>query len=106
MQENNFRSLLYVAHHDPAVIIGLCLIGTASGLFFHLQLKMARAGYKTSYAFFGEPFGANGWDTPVQYLKLRAKHGWSPWPAYLLGPRVLLRVVVFVRVCFDCSLTA
>jgi hypothetical protein len=96
MQENNFQSIVYMAQHDPAVIAGLLLIGGAGVLFIHIQLKMIRAGYKTSYAFFGKPLSMNGWDMPVQYLKLRAKHDWSPWPAYLLVPCVVLGIVVLV----------
>jgi hypothetical protein len=96
MQENNFQQILYMVQHDPAVIAGLLLIGSAAVLFIHIQLKMIRAGYKTSYGFFGKPLSANGWDTPVRYLKVRAKHGWSPWPVYLLGPCVVLGIVVFV----------
>jgi hypothetical protein len=96
MQENSFQPIVYMAQHDPAVIAGLLLIGSAGLLFVHIQLKMLRAGYKTSYTFFKKPMSANGWDTPVQYLKVRAKHDWSPWPVYLLGPFVVLGIVIFV----------
>jgi hypothetical protein len=96
MQENNFQPIVYMVQHDPAVIVGFLLIGSAAVLFIHIQLKMIRAGYKTSYAFFGKPLSANGWDTPGQYLKVRAKHGWSPWPVYLLGLCVVLGIVVLV----------
>lgn len=83
-----------MVHHDPAVIAGLILIGGAGFLFIHIQLKMIRAGYKTSYGFFGKPLSPNGWDTPAQYLKVRAQHGWSPWPVYLPGPCLGRGVVV------------
>jgi hypothetical protein len=96
MQENGFQPIVYMARHDPAVIAGLLLIGGAGLLFIHIQLKMTRAGYKTSYGFFGKPLSPNGWDTPVQYLKVRAQHGWSPWPVYLLGPCVVLGIAVFI----------
>ena len=96
MRQIDLQPIAYVMEHDSAVIVGLVLIGGAALLFIHVQLKMIRAGYKTSYAFFGKPLGANGWDTPVLYLKVRAKHGWSPWPVYLLGPCIILGLVVFV----------
>jgi hypothetical protein len=96
MQENDLQMIAYMARHDPAVIAGLLLICSAGALFIHIQLKMIRAGYKTSYAFFGKPLSPNGWDTPVQYLKVRAQHGWSPWPVYLLGPCVVLGIVIFI----------
>jgi hypothetical protein len=96
MQENDFKPIIYMAQQDPAVIVGLLLIGSAAVLFAHIQLKMIRAGYKTSYTFFKKPLGANGWDTPGQYLKVRSSHGWSPWPVYLLVPFGFLGLLVFV----------
>lgn len=83
----------YIARHDPVAVVGLLLIGCAGVLFFHIQLKMIRAGYKTSY---GKPLTAQGWDTPGQYLKVCEKHGWSPWPVYLLAPCTLLGAAALV----------
>jgi hypothetical protein len=90
------QSLSYMGRHDPAVIAGFAFIGSASVLFFHIQLKMIRAGYKTSYSFFGKPFSWNGWDTLPKYLRVRAKHNWSPWPVYLLGPSMLAGIVLLI----------
>jgi hypothetical protein len=94
--DDNLRMFLYMAKHDPAVVAGLLLVGCSSALFFHIQLKMIRAGYKTSYSFFGQPFGRKGWDTPAQYLKVRMKHDWSPWPAYLVFPCVFVGIGLLV----------
>ncbi len=88
--------IAYMARHDPAAIVGLLLIGAFAVLFIQIQLKMIRAGYKTSYTFIGKPLAANGWDTPAQYLKVCAKHGWSPWPVYLLAPCILLGVAALI----------
>ena len=88
----NIQQIVFMAQHDPAAIAGFLLLVCASVLFFHVQLKMIRAGYKTSYSFFGKPFGANGWDSFGTYLKLRTQHGWSPWLVYLLGPTIILGV--------------
>lgn len=85
-----------MVRHDPIVIAGLLLLGTAAILFVHVQLKMIRAGYKTSYIFFGKPLSANGWDTPLQYLKVRAKHAWSPWPVYFLAPCAILGILALI----------
>jgi hypothetical protein len=79
--------IAYMARHDPAAIVGLLLIAGAGVLFFRIQLKLIRAGY---------PMRANGWETPTHYLKVRAKHGWSPWPAYLLVPCFLLGIAALV----------
>ena len=100
MPENDFKQIFYMAQHDPAVILGLLLMGSSAVFFFHIQLKMIRAGYKTSYTFFGKPLSPNGWDTPAQYLKVRAEHSWSPWPVYLLGLSLFVGTVVLVFVLF------
>jgi hypothetical protein len=96
MPDNDFRPIVYLFRHDPAVLVGLFLIGLAAILFIHIQLKMLRAGYKTSYTFFKKPMSSNGWDTPGEYLKIRTRHGWSPWPVYLLGPCILLGILALV----------
>lgn len=96
MPENDFKPIVYMVQHDPAVVLGLLIIGSSAVFFFHIQLKMIRAGYKTSYTFFKKPLSPNGWDTPVQYLKVRAEHGWSPWPVYLLGLSLFIGTIVFV----------
>jgi len=96
MPENDFKPMVYMAQHDPAVVLGLLIIGSSALFFIHIQLKMIRAGYKTSYTFFKKPLSANGWDTPAQYLKVRAEHGWSPWPVYLLGLSLFIGTIVLV----------
>ncbi len=89
--QNSLQQVVYMAKHDPAVIVGFLLIGSASAMFMHIQFKMIRAGYKTSWG----KLPANGWDTPFAYLRVRSKHGWSPWPAYLLWPCMIVGIVIF-----------
>lgn len=87
--QNEIQALSYMAKHDPAVVAGFLLIGSSSVLYFHVQLKMVRAGYKTSFDVLRGPLSAKGLETSTQYLKVRAKHGWSPWPVYLFLPFLL-----------------
>jgi hypothetical protein len=94
--QTEIQAISYMARHDPAAIAGFLLIGSASVLFIHIQLKMIRAGYKTSYSFFGKLIVENGWDTPAKYMKVRANHGWSPWPVYLVFPCLLLGIGLLV----------
>jgi hypothetical protein len=96
MPDNDFGPLVYMAHHDPAIILGLLLIGSSAVFFIHIQFKMIKAGYKSSYTFFKKPLSPNGWDSPGQYLKVRAEHNWSPWPVYFLGLSLLIGTVVLV----------
>jgi hypothetical protein len=94
--QNEIQALSYVAKHDPAVIAGLFLIGCSSVLYIHVQLKMVRAGYKTSIDVLKGPLSAKGLETPTLYLKVRAKEGWSPWPIYLFSPCMLAGIGLLV----------
>jgi hypothetical protein len=94
--QNEIQALSYMAEHDPAAIAGLLLIGSSSVLYFHIQLKMVKAGYKTSFDVLRGPLSAKGWDTPKLYLKLRGKEGWSPWPVYLFLPCMLAGISLLV----------
>ena len=95
--DETYRAIKYMLEHDPSVIVGLLLIGLASFLFMQIQLRMLKLGYK-SYTFFRlSPTSKNGWDMPAEYLRVRGKQGWSPWPVYLLWPTLLggLAALVF-----------
>lgn len=87
--QNEIQALSYMVRHDPAVVAGLLLIGSSSVLYIHVQLKMVRAGYKTSFDVLRGPLSTKGLDTPKQYPKVRAKQGWSPLPIYLFLPCLL-----------------
>jgi hypothetical protein len=44
---DNLKMFLYMVRHDPAVVVGLALIGAASTLFFHVTLKLSRVGFRS-----------------------------------------------------------
>jgi hypothetical protein len=52
--DKNLRMFVYMVRHDPAVVIGLVLVGTASTVFFHVTLKLSRVGFR-SYVVFSPP---------------------------------------------------
>jgi hypothetical protein len=52
--DDNLKMFLYMVRHDPAVVVGLALIGAASTLFFHVTLKLSRVGFR-SYVVFKPP---------------------------------------------------
>ena len=81
--QNEIQTLSYMVKHDPAVVAGFLFIGCSAVLYIHVQLKMVRAGYKTSFDVLRGPLSVKGLEMPTQYLKARAKQGWSPWPVYL-----------------------
>jgi len=84
--------LLEMARHDPAAVLGFLLLGAYSILFIHIQFKMRDAGYD-AYPLLWRP---KDWGLPFEYLKIRAKHGWSPWPAYLVWPCLIAGVILLV----------
>jgi hypothetical protein len=94
LMQNEIQALSYMMKHDPAVVAGFLLIGSSSVLYIHVQLKMVRAGYKTSFDVLRGPWSAKGLET--QYLKVRAKHDWSPWPVYLFPPFLLAGIGLLV----------
>ncbi|HUJ32154.1 MAG TPA: hypothetical protein VLY23_12795 [Candidatus Acidoferrum sp.] len=86
MQEN-LRMIAEMLRHDPAVVLGFVFIGIQGVLFAHVQLKLTRAGYKFRWI---------SWNTVLEYLRVRAKHGWLPWPAYLIWPCLIAGAALLV----------
>ncbi|HXQ24859.1 MAG TPA: hypothetical protein VN822_00485 [Candidatus Acidoferrales bacterium] len=95
MQESA-HALFDMAMHDPLAIFGLLLIGAFVVLFTHIQFKMRGIGYKT-YPLFARGYD---WTLPAEYLKVRRKQGWSPWPAYAMWPCLVLGIVALVAGLF------
>jgi hypothetical protein len=89
----DLRMVSYMLRHDPLVIAGLVLIGIAAILSIRMQLKMVKAGHKFPFASY---LTKRSWGLPMQYLKARAEHGWSPWPAYLVLPTGVIGAVCLI----------
>lgn len=81
-----------MTQHDPLAVLGFSLIAAFSVLFIHIQFKMREIGYKT-YPLFARPWD---WGLPNQYLKVRAKYNWSPWPVYLMWPCLIAGIVALI----------
>jgi hypothetical protein len=88
----NLRVIIDMAQHDPLAILGFLLIATSSVLFIQIQFKMREIGYKT-YPMFNRPID---WILPAEYLRVRRRQGWSPWPAYLVWPSLVFGMVALV----------
>ena len=80
--------------HDPALVFGFLLVGLSVVLYNHMQMNMVREGYKPSYSFFMPPVSAKVWTSLTEYWRVRSKHGWSPWPAYLICPSFFVGVAL------------
>ena len=89
----NLSAIIYIAQRDALTILGVLLVGVYALSFVHIQNKMRGIGYKT-HRVFGGPL--RDWALPAEYLKIRRRHGWSAWPAYLLWPCLALGIVSLV----------
>jgi hypothetical protein len=91
--QNEIQALSYMAKHDPAAVAGWVLIGCSSVLYMHVELKMVKARYKTSFDVLRGPLSSKGaFHTFPRYLKVCGKQCWSPWPVYLFAPFLLAGV--------------
>lgn len=80
--------------HDPALILGLLLEGASLVLYNHMKMNMVREGYKPEYSVL---VSNPKTDTSLtEYLRLRSKHGWPAWPAYLTPCCFFIGVILLV----------
>ena len=87
--DESWKMISYMLHRNPLVIVGFVFIGISGVLLAHIQLKMVRVGNKFPY---GKYLTRRGLGVPLEYLKMRGEHGWSPWPAYLMWPAAIIGV--------------
>ncbi len=88
-----------MTRHDPAAVLGFAFLGASGVLFIHIQLKMREAGYRT----YPGVHGRNDYRLPFEYLRIRAKCGWSAWPAYLVWPCAVAGIILLVFDVFHLS---
>jgi hypothetical protein len=70
-------------------VIGLVLLCAFVGLDALVRMRMKAIGYKWVFLRGGTlDYG--------QYLKVRAKHGWSAWPVYLLWAALISGLLLFI----------
>jgi hypothetical protein len=68
--------------------IGMFLLACFGSIHYFLYLRLRDTGYKKHI------FNFLVVVVPVDYLRVRAKYGWSPWPAYLVWPALIGGLVV------------
>jgi hypothetical protein len=69
---------------------GIILLACFAIIHYYLYMRLRDTGYnKTIFNFLLV-------EVPVDYLRRRAKYGWSPWPAYLMWPFLLIGCCLFV----------
>ncbi len=70
--------------------VGIFLLACFASIHYYLYLRLRDTGYKKSI------FNFLLVEIPVDYLRIRAKYGWSAWPAYLVWPALIGGLVLFV----------
>lgn len=96
--DENWKMIWYMLHRNPLVIVEFAFIGISGVLLAHIQLKMVRVGNKFPY---GKYVTRRGMAAPLRYVNMRAEHGWSPWPAYLMWPAAIIGVVCLLLGLFQ-----
>ena len=87
IMNDNLRLLAYILQHDPALAGGVLLLGCSAALHYVLYLRLRDTG--RSYIAF------NLLSTVLSdYLRLRSRQGWSPWPAYFVVPTAVAGFVL------------
>ena len=66
--------------HNPVLAVGLWLCAASLLLVFEIKSKMMELEHETVHLF---PHPAD-WELTAHYLEVRSRHGWSPWPVYLM----------------------
>lgn len=73
---------------------GMFLLACFASTHYYLYLRLRDVGYNKSILNFLL------FEVPLDYLRLRRNHGWSPWPAYLIWPTLLAGIALLVTGVF------
>ena len=85
----NVNIVLYVVRHNLLLLSGLGLVAVFLLLLAYIKSKQKDSGYGTAPFF----FHPGDWELPADYRAVQSKHGWSPWPEYLIWPCLIAGVV-------------
>jgi hypothetical protein len=85
----NVNTVLYIGRHNELLLLGLSLVAVFLLLLAYIKFKLKDSGYGTPPLF----FHPHDWELPADYREVRSRHGWSPWPVYLIWPCLVAGVV-------------
>jgi hypothetical protein len=69
---------------------GIALLTCFAIIHYYLYLRLRDTGYNKNI------FNFLLVEVPIDYLRVRVKYGWSPWPAYLMWPFLLIGSALFI----------
>jgi len=73
---------------------GMALLACFAIIHYYLYLRLRDTGYNKNI------FNFLLVEVPVDYLRVRVKYGWSPWPAYLMWHFLLIGLALLVTGVF------
>src|SRR5260370_38726026 len=76
---------------------GIALLASFAIIHYYLYLRLRDTGYNKNILNFLLV------EVPIDYLRARAKYGWSPWPAYLMCPSLLIGSALLIIGVFKLS---
>ncbi len=85
----NANTVFYIVRNNLFFLLGLGLVAVFLLLLAYIKFKLKDSGYGTASLF----FHPRDWELPANYLRVQSKHGWSPWPVYLIWPCLVAGVV-------------
>ena len=77
------------AQAKPYLFAGMSFLASFAILHYYLYLRLRDAGQKKDI------FNFLLVEVPIDYRRLRAKYNWSPWPAILVWPALIVGLLLF-----------
>jgi hypothetical protein len=94
--EGSFRALVNILLRNRLATLGFLLIGASSAMYVYVQVKLLRSRHISLYRSFKYTLGWFGRDAPPNYFEIGRKHGWSPWPAFLMWPCFFVGLILLL----------
>jgi len=81
------NAALYIGRHNSLLLLGLVAVFLL--LLVYIKSTLKGSGYRTAPLF----FRPRDWELSADYREIQSKHGWSPWPEFLIWPCLVAGVV-------------
>ena len=88
----NINIILYIVRHNLLSLSGLGLVAVFCYLLAYIKFKLKDSGYANGSSF----FHPRDWELPADYREVQSKHGWSPWPEFLIWPCLVAGIVILL----------
>ena len=83
------KNVNLIVRHNSFLLLGSGLVVVFFLLLAYIKFKLKHSGCATAPLF----FHPRDWELPANYLQGESKHGWSPWPEFLIWPCLVAGVL-------------